>query len=87
MVDDLAWNEEAAGSIPATLTKFNALVGQLVESAGLEPVKCQFESDQGYHMLLKPLLDEVLPCKQEKSVRFRTGAPEQCGGAREAQGN
>ena len=26
-------------------------------------------------MLLKPLLDEVLPCKQEKSVRFRTGAP------------
>ena len=26
-------------------------------------------------MLLKPLMDEVLPCKQEKSVRFRTGAP------------
>ena len=26
-------------------------------------------------MPLKPLMDEVLSCKQEKSVRFRTGAP------------
>jgi hypothetical protein len=26
-------------------------------------------------MPLKPLVDEVLSCKQEKSVRFRTGAP------------
>ena len=27
------------------------------------------------YMPLKPLMDEVLFCKQEKSVRFRTGAP------------
>ena len=27
---------------------------------------------------LKPLMDEVLSCKQGKSVRFRTGAPIQC---------
>ena len=51
-------------------------VAQSGSAPGLGPGGPKFESLYSDQVLpLKPLMDEVLFCKQEKSVRFRTGAP------------
>jgi len=64
--------------IPGTDTLFDMIspIGEMV-SLDVWDVEAQvrFLHRRPKFLPLKPLMDEVLFCKQEKSVRFRTGAP------------
>ena len=74
--DGRPWKSEVAGSNPATQTSLCS-GGREAQCTGLQTRKTVSSNLTRYSNLLplKPLMDEVLSCKQGKSVRFRTGAP------------
>ena len=74
--DGRPWKSEVAGSNPATQTSLCS-GGREAQCNGLQIRKTVSSNLTRYSSLLplKPLMDEVLSCKQGKSVRFRTGAP------------
>jgi len=74
--DGRPWKSEVAGSNPATQTSLCS-GGRVAQCVGLQTRKTVSSNLTRCSNLLplKPLMDEVLFCNQEKSVRFRTRAP------------